>query len=197
MSAIIEDSIVNLLELRAREYDIITKRVFDSFGDCISEAIKQYLLEDSPFKLHDIQTIHGINGFVRITAILSPQLGTSIKVNDKMVEITEQNVNKFKSLTKIVVPIRLIQKKDAKAMAEFAKDLSYILPVASDVDIQKLLTIYNDEQHLKLSDINFYYTLLETKTRPPNVNGFSTGTLTEQQMLSFNLFKECITETLN
>lgn len=189
--------IIDLLEQRQREYNAITERVLGSFGDCLSETIKLYSSDNSTVVLTDIELLYGMNGFIKVTGVGFPAIGAEIQVDDQLIQITEDNISMFKRVIRLVLPLKFVQSRDIESMVDFAKDLSYIIPVASDKDIEKLLIMYYNQGCEKLSDMKFYYKMLETQTRPKDIDGFTTATLTEQQTVALNLFKECTTETVN
>lgn len=191
------ERILDLLEERSKIYAQITERVLNSFGDCLTEVIKKYSSEDTDVILRDIQTIDSLNGFVKVEATGWPAVGITIAVDGGQVKIDESNKNLFKRVIRLVLPVKLLITRDVENLVKFATDLSYIIPIASDPDIEKLLKMYYNGPSKTLSDVPSYYLILEKQTRPKTVEDFSTATLSEKQLDALNMFKSCITETRN
>lgn len=175
------------LAIRDRIHSALTKKVLGEISHPLTEAINMFSGSNENIDWYSIESVAGLEDYVRVVGFSLPIPGTSIIVEGQPILITEENNNKYKKVIRFVLPTKLIASDNVDLLASFVADLSAIAAISTDRDMENLLKSYLYNNLQRLTDSPFYYKILDKATKPSEAFGFNISDLNDEQVKSLFL----------
>lgn len=190
-------SLIDIIEFRDATYESITETALLPYREKLSEAVSFFMKITAPIRWTSIEKVRGLDGFVTIMGFVLPELGAKMKVGEDIVEVNPDNVDKFRSMVRFIVPAKLMEEGSRLQIANFIRDLSAIAAVTPELELQTMLREYQFDGMESLTSHENYNKMLDIATRPTDIAGFDGRNLTDDQIRAAFLFSSAVSETRN
>lgn len=190
----------DLLDFRESMFNNLTEAAFKSFQVKLTEAVVFYLnlTTDHPIQWGTVDKFKGLAGFVVIAGFVLPIIGSEFKISETEIEtVTQDNFQKFRHLVRFILPTKLLETGTRLELSNFIRDLTAVIGIASEQDLQQLLKEYNFGEMEALTSHPSYTKLLDKVIKPKEFDGFDISNLTPEQIKKFYLLNHTKSETKN
>lgn len=189
--------LVEILEFRDATYSSLTDAAILPHQDKLTSAVHAYLQQDSSVVWSDMNLIKQLAGFITITGYIFPKLGESVRDgNSQSVIVTRENVSKFRSLLRFVLPVNLLEIGTIDQMVSFMRELTFLAAKLTEVELQAILEVYD------CNDLDSTLISTEHATAPEQIATpvepvpvFNDITLTEDQVKRMQLYSNITSDT--
>lgn len=191
-------SLIELLEFRESMYENLTVTAFKPFQSKLSDAVAFFLNVKTPVHWLSIEKLPNVDGFVTVSGFLLAEIGSTVKISPtESVDITPDNFQKFKSLVRFVIPVRLLEEGDKMQILNFIRDLSSISAITPPEELERMLKEFHFDDMTSLTSHESYNKMLEQVTKPKEFDGFNISEFSDEQIKQLHMFSNTRSETRN
>jgi hypothetical protein len=195
--------LLEILEFRDATYSSLTDAAILPYQQKLTTAVSTFLNYDASIVWSDIHTMRQLAGFVTISGHLLPKIGDNVRdENSDMIKITRENLNKFRSMIRFVVPIKLLEIGSVDQVFSFIRELSLMAARLSELELQAILERYDCE------DIDAVLSHTDCAVMPPQIatpsdkinetsaaTAFGDNILSDDQATRLKLYSNIVSET--
>lgn len=192
-----QPNLIDIIEFRDATYESITETALMPYREKLSDAVGFFMNITAPIRWTSIEKVRGLDGFVTVMGFVLPEVGSKMKAGEEIIVVTPDNVDKFKSLVRFVIPAKLIEEGTKLQISNFIRDLSAIAAVTSEMDLQTMLKEYRFDGMESLTLHENYNKMLDKATKPRDIAGFDGRDLTDDQIRSAFMFSSTASDTRN
>lgn len=155
--------------------------------DNLNKAFQYLIKEDRQVEWISVQLVDGTTNFVYIEGTFKPNIGDIITyVDGTKSEVTDKNISdSYKNYVRIMLSIEVLERGNPVEMYEKLKDYNQLNALLSTDELIELIA------ETQCSDLSFLLTdddIVSKLTRLPQIAGFTTRDMTEEQMLQLSLY---------
>ena len=179
--------ILSKIQKRDKVFFSMSEKILSNIKENLDKAFQYLIKEDRPVEWVSIQLVDGTTNFVYIEGIFKPRLGDIITYADgSRSEITKDNINNaYKNFVRVMLSIDVLENGSPVEMYEKLKDYNQLNSLLSK---DELIDLINETHCEDLSDLLHDDNILSRLTRPPQIAGFLTRDMTEEQVVQLSLY---------
>lgn len=189
------DNLSDLLDVREATHTGLTQAIMKPYENVLTNVVRIVSGHDNPVYWQSVEKIKNLPEFVTVGGYSTPSIGALVHATTGEVTITNENVKRYRSEVRMVVPIKLLQSGTEVQLISFVKQFAAISAVTSGEELMSILRQYLKYEHEELYSKEHYMQLLDNATRPADIEGFDTSHLTDDQMTRIRLYSSAQTET--
>ncbi len=185
-------TLLELLDFRDYTYSVLTDDATRLFSAKLTDAVNAFLHSTVPINWQHVERITSLDGFVRVIGSSIPAIGEIIKVEDEHITITPDNATHYTQLARFVLPTTMLESGTSLQIFQFIKDVTAISSLISDAELEHVLREYILDDTIELTSQPAYISMMDKITKPSDVLGFDTDTLTDAQIKSLHMFDKLV-----
>lgn len=191
-------TLIELIDFRESMYQNLTQTAFKPFESKLSDAVTFFLNTKSPVHWLTVEKLKDIEGFVTISGFVLPEIGSTFKASETdSVVITPDNFQKFRSLVRFVIPVRLLEEGSKMQILGFIRDLSAISAITPPEELERMLKEFHFDDMVSLTSHESYNKMLDKVTKPKEIDGFDVSEFSDEQIKQMHMFTHARSETRN
>lgn len=191
-------SLVELLEFRDEMHKNLTETAFGPFQVKLNAAVMFYMNLQHPVTWLSIDKFKGLDGFVSVSGIVLPIIGSSVKVSEtEEITITPDNFTNFKNIARFVVPVRLLESGTKMQIMEFIRDLAGITAIATQQELEQMLKEFHFDDLDSLTSHPSYVKMLDKVTKPKEFEGFDISEFSDEKIKQLYAYSHVRPDTRN
>lgn len=177
-----------LLSKRDYDFQSFTKKIIDRFVEKLTRAAQVYLKTDRPIHWYSIDKLSKVPHYAVVVGNIEIRPGDVIKTADGEIVVDEATVRNYANTYRAYVPMKLLDEGTTTLLYKHLRDFSSISKMLSEEDLIKYLNAVGDINQAELINDPKHEKILDKMTKPLVVDGFDTETLSDDQILSINIF---------
>lgn len=188
-------SISKLLSERDHDFKSKTVDIIEIVKDRLTATFERlYEVTNLEISWYEFTPLSKSKQLIDVKGSVKLIVGEEIMVGDQTILVTEENKDQYRKSTQFVFPLNMLETATVDELFAYMKKINTAAVIVSDTELQKIMETESDNYANKLlEDIS----RLDSLTKPKEVLGFKSESLTDDQIRQLSLFAHQEQITIN